>query len=397
MPLSDQKIYYFDHAATTPVDPAVFEAMLPYFSVEFANPSSLYRSARRSKRAIEAARKDVADILGAKSTEIVFTSGGTESDNLAIQGVLSAHPDAEWVTTAIEHDAVLNLVPHMLQFGHPSQIVPVKPTGMVNLEKLESAISDQTVLVSVMIANNEIGTIQPIQDIAKLVKKVRTNRTARSINLPLYFHTDAVQAPSYLSLHVERLGVDLLSLSGSKIYGPKGTGILYIRTGTRLDPLFYGGGQERNHRSGTENVPGIVGFAAALRLAQVQRQTESARLSRLRDQALAELTKAIPNILLNGDGLRRLPNNLSLTIPGANGEDLVLYLDNLGILASTGSACTTGNLDPSHVLLAIGRTPTEANSTLRLTLGRQTTADAVDYLVQSLPQVTARVKELTKS
>lgn len=397
MQSKSEKIYYFDHAATTPVDGSVLAAMEPYFSAEYANPSSLYSSARRSKKAIEDARRDVADVLGAKVTEVIFTSGGTESDNLAIQGVLSAHPGAHWVTTSIEHDAVLNLIPHMEKFGHSSTKVAVKPNGIVELNALEVAVSDQTVLLSVMMANNEIGTIEPIQEIAKLVAKIRASRKDRQIDLPLYLHTDAVQAPSYLSLHVDRLGVDLLSLSGSKIYGPKGTGILYVRTGTVLDPLLYGGGQERERRSGTENVPGIVGFAVALRRAHDMRSEESHRILQLRNRALEELAKALPDIELNGDIQKRLPNNLNFTIPGANGEDLVLYLDNLGMLASTGSACTTGSLDPSHVLLAIGRTPAQANSSLRLTLGRETSDESIDYLVKSLPQVVSRVRQLATS
>jgi cysteine desulfurase len=391
---NDQKIYYFDHAATTPVDPRVLAKMEPFFSIEFANPSSLYRAARRSRAAIDHARHTVASFLGAKPTEVVFTSGGTESDNLAIQGVLSAHPGSNWVASIIEHDAVLNCISPMERLGHKHHVLPVQSTGIIDLNRLSSHIDDQTVLVSIMMANNEIGTIQPISDVAKLIADVRTDRVRRGVDLPIYLHTDAVQAALYLSLHVDRLGVDLLSLSGSKIYGPKGTGVLYIRHGTILDPILFGGGQERTRRSGTENVAGIVGFSEALTIAAEKRQFESRRLTQLRAGAITVLSSRIPGVILNGDQVRRLPNNINLTIPGANGEDLVLYLDNLGILASTGSACTTGSLDPSHVLLAIGRTAEEANCSLRLTFGRDTTKDSFSYLIESLATVVGRVREL---
>jgi len=385
---------YLDHAAATPLDPRVFEAMRPYFETEFANPSSLYRAARSTRHAVESARHTIATTLGAKPTEIVFTSGGTEGNNLAIQGVLRAHAGAHWVTTAIEHDAVLSQVEPLRAEGHPAAVVPVKPNGIVDPASLAAAVTDATVLISVMLANNEIGTIQHFADIAKLVAAVRTDRAARSVTLPLYLHTDATQAPNYLDLHVDRLGADLLTLNGSKIYGPKGTGALYIRQGTALEPLQFGGGQERTRRSGTENVAGIVGLAKALELAAASRTAEAKRLAPLRDQLIRRLTEAIPGATLNGDPKRRLPNNVNLTIPGAEGEGLVLYLDNAGIMASTGSACTTGSLDPSHVLLALGRTPAEANSSLRLTLGRSTDARAVDRVVAVLPGIVARLLEL---
>jgi cysteine desulfurase len=379
---------YLDHAATTPVDPRVFEAMRPYLEDQFANPSSLYRAARETRKAVEQARHTIANILGAKPTEIVFTSGGTEGDNLAIQGVLRAHPGAHWVTTAIEHDAVLSIP------AEPRTIVPVKPNGIVDPHLIDGAITDSTVLISVMMANNEIGTIQPIADIAKLAAKIRADRAQRNVALPLYLHTDATQAAGYLDLHVTRLGVDLLSINGSKIYGPKGAGALYVRQGTKLEPLMYGGGQERGRRSGTENVAGAVGLAKALELAAADRDTESHRLTALGDDLIRRLTQAIPQATLNGDPKRRLPNNVNLTIPGAEGEGLVLYLDNAGIMASTGSACTTGSLDPSHVLLAIGRTPAEANSSLRLTLGRSTDQQAIDHVVKVLPAIVTRLREL---
>lgn len=385
---------YLDHAAATPLDPEVLEAMLPYLQTEFANPSSLYGAARVTRKAVEDARAAIANVLGAKPTEIVFTCGGTEGNNLAIQGVLGAHPGAAWVTTAIEHDAVLAMAEPLEAASHPATVVPVKPDGLVRVPDIEAALNDQTVLVSVMLANNEIGTIQPLADIAKLVAGVRADRARRGITLPLYLHTDAVQAANYLDLHIDRLGADLLTLNGSKIYGPKGTGALYVRHGVKLEPLLYGGGQERGRRSGTENVAGIVGLAKAFELAASRRGEESYRLQALRDQLMQGLLEALPDAIINGDPRRRLPNNLNLTLPGAEGEALVLYLDNAGIQASTGSACSTGNLDPSHVLLALGRTTAEANSSLRLTLGRSTTSWHIATVVAAIPPIVARLRQL---
>lgn len=385
---------YLDHAATTPLDSAVVRAMEPFYEHTYANPSSLYAAARASRLAVESARQQIARVLGAKVTEVVFTSGGTEGNNLAVQGVLRAHPGASWVTSTIEHDAILACVEPLKRQGHRARVVPVKPSGLVDLEALQRAVHDDTVLVSVMLANNEIGTIQPIAEIAKMVANVRIDRATRGLELPLYLHTDAVQAANYLDLHVTRLGVDLLTLNGSKMYGPKGTGALYVRHSVTLEPLLYGGGQERMRRSGTENVAGIVGLATAFEKAATLRDQESRRLTQLRDQLLKSITIALPDVVLNGSLRHRLPNNLNLTIPGAEGEGLVLYLDKAGIMASTGSACSTGNLDPSHVLLALGRSPEQANSSLRLTLGRSTDEQAIAAVVETLPQVTRRLRQL---
>lgn len=391
----DKTIHYLDHAAATPMDARVFEAMAPFLTSEYANPSSLYMAARSTRNAVDTARATIARILGAKPTEIVFTSGGTESNNLAIQGVLRAHPGAHWVATAIEHDAVLAQSKALTKEGHSATVAPVRETGMVNVDQIQAAIQDNTVLISVMMANNEIGTIQPISDIAKLIAKVRASRQQAGNNLPLYLHTDAVQAANFLDLHIARLGVDLMSLSGSKIYGPKATGLLYVRHTVEMDPLQFGGGQERGRRSGTENVAGVVGLAEAFDITRSLRESEAARLRPLRDSLLGQLRRSLPALILNGDPKRRLPNNLNITIPNTNGETLVLYLDNAGIMASTGSACSTGNLDPSHVLLAIGRTKNEAESSLRLTLGRNTTQESIDYVAATLPQVVQRVRNLS--
>ncbi len=389
-----RRLIYLDHAATTPLDPAVLAAMRPYFETEFANPSSVYAAARVTRQATEEARATIADLLGAKPTEIVFTSGGTESDNLAVQGILRAHPNAHWITTSIEHDAVLGCVEPLKRESHEATIVPVMPSGIIDVNSLEATITDQTVLISVMMANNEIGTIQPVAEVAKLVARVRAERAERGTSRPIYLHTDACQAAGYLSLNVSRLGVDLLTLNGSKMYGPKGVGLLYVRTGVQLAPLIYGGGQERGRRSGTENVAGIIGLAEAFKQSVVAREDETHRLARLRNELIDRLNETIEGLILNGDHYHRLANNVNFTIPGVEGEAMVLYLDKVGIMASTGSACSSGDLDPSHVLLAIGRTALEAESSLRLTLGRDTDQSAIDYVVEQLPPIVKRLREL---
>jgi cysteine desulfurase len=389
------KPIYLDHAAATPLDDQVYAAMKPYLEIEFANPSSIYGAARITRHAIEAARSTIADTLGAKTSEIIFTSGGTESDNLAIQGVLNAHPGAHWATSAIEHDAVLSCVEPMSLRGHESSIIAVAENGIVRVKDIADAITDSTVLVSLMMANNEIGTLQPVDEIANLIQGIREDRMSRNIDLPLYLHTDACQAAGYLDIHVSRTGVDLMTLNGSKIYGPKGVGLLYIRHGTVVEPLIYGGGQERGRRSGTENVAGIVGLAEALKQVVGRRNHESHRLKQLRDSLDESLQLCIPGIELNGDANRRLVNNLNYTIPGADGEALVLYLDKIGIMASTGSACSSGDLESSHVLLAIGRSEAEASQSLRFTFGRSTDEPSIDLLAEKLPGIIARVRDLT--
>jgi cysteine desulfurase len=394
MKQSATKSYYLDHAAATPLAPAVLDAMMPYLTTEYGNPSSLYDLARRSRTALDGARRTIADHFGAKTTEIVMTSGGTEGNNLAIQGVLRAFPGAHWVTSALEHDAVLGITAACAKAGWPFTVIPVPSSGVASAQEFAGAISDNTVLVSLMMANNEIGTIQPVADLAKLVTKIRADRLARNVKMPLYVHTDAVQAANYLDLHVARLGVDLVTISGSKIYGPKGTGCLYIRHGTIMEPLMYGGGQERGRRSGTENTAGIVGLAAALAQTASRRDQEGQRVAMLRDELARSLQQAIPGLMINGQMKRRLPNNLNVTIPGAEGEALVLYLDQAHVMTSTGSACSTGDLDPSHVLMAIGRTTREAGQSLRLTLGRDTTRADIDHVARTLPGIVARLRQL---
>ncbi len=367
---------YLDYAAATPVEPQVLEAMQPFFTEEFANPSSLYSAARTTREALTAARASVANTLGAKPTEITFTAGATESINLAIQGVMRKFPNGHIVTTTIEHEAVLETVKH---YDH----------SIVDPADVLDSITDETVLVSVMMANNEVGTILPIKELAQGIAKIREARTS---GLPLYLHTDAAQAATALDLHVSRLGIDLLTLNGGKMYGPKQSGILYIRTGTQLEPLIYGGGQERGMRSGTENVAFAVGFAKALELVQASRKDEAHRLQQLRDQLQSQLIEAIPNIVVNGDQKHRLPHNLNITVPGLDGESAVLYLDNAGVQASTGSACSIGSEEPSHVLLALGSTSAEANASLRFTLGQNTTeadiTEAAQIIIKTLRHLT---------
>lgn len=378
---------YLDYAAATPVDTQVFETMQPFFTDQFANPSSLYAAARVTREALTSARASVANTLGAKPTEIVFTAGATESINLAIQGVMRKYPAGHIVTTAIEHEAVLETTK---QFDH--SIAAVSTSGVVYPNDIIGIINEKTVLVSVMMANNEVGTIQPIKDVAVAVADIRTQRKASGNHLPLYLHTDAAQAGTTLDLHVSRLGVDLLTLNGGKMYGPKQSGILYVRTGTQLEPLIHGGGQERGMRSGTENVAFAVGFAKALELAQYDRKHEAHRLEMLRDQLQNEIIKAMPEVVINGDHRHRLVHNLNITLTGLDGESAILYLDNAGVQASTGSACSIGSDEPSHVLLAMGRSTAEANASLRFTLGKATTEGdiirAAQIIIKTLRHLT---------
>lgn len=363
--------------------------------LQYYNPSSLYQSARQAKAQLEAARAQTAKVLGSKPSEIIFTAGGTESVNLAIFGVARNFPGSRVLASAIEHEAVLESLKVLEGEGHKIQLLPVKPNGIVDFETVARAIDDQTALVSVMYANNEIGTIQPIAEIARLVEKVRQDRATRGVKLPLYLHSDAAQAAGYLDLHVSRLGVDLLSLNGSKIYGPKQTGLLYVRTGISLQPLLVGGGQERGRRSGTENLAGAVGLAAALQLAKTGRQAESKRLEALR-QVLIKAAEQLGG-RLNGDAGKRLAGNINLTFEGIDGEQAVFYFDEAGFQISTGSACAASSDKPSHVLLALGLSVDQANASLRFTMGRGTTAKDIDLLIKALPGLIERLRQLAKT
>jgi cysteine desulfurase len=395
---SDKKrTIYLDHAATTYLDEKVVKAMQPYYQKEFGNPSSLYSNGVAGKFAIEGARHNISKILNCKDSEIIFTAGGTESDNMAVFGVVRAHLNRKGKTphiicSAIEHHAVLESFKALEAEGVQATYLPVDSEGFVNIKDLIKAIKSNTVLVSIIYANNEIGTIQNIPELSKAVKKV---------NHKIVFHTDACQAAGSLPLDVNKLSVDLMTINGSKIYGPKQTGLLYVRQGTQLTPLIYGGGQENGLRSGTENVPGIVGLATALEIAQKEKGKENKRLRTLRDYFIQKAFKMIPNILLNGPSVKfdseknptRLPNNINFSITGAEGEALLLYLDAQGIEISTGSACASVSLDPSHVIRAIGRSNQDAKSAIRLTLGKTTTKKDLDFVLKVIPGI---VKELRR-
>jgi cysteine desulfurase len=373
---------YFDYAAATPLEPLVLEAMLPYLSSQFYNPSAQYTRALKVKADLQAAREKVAHWLGARPSEIIFTAGGTEANNLAIHGVMRSHPDANMVVSSIEHSAALAPAEH-----YDVRQAAVLPTGIVNINALASTIDENTVLVSIMYANNEIGTIQPIKEISQLLATIKADRKRAGNTLPLYLHTDACQAPNYLDLHVARLGVDLMSLNGSKIYGPKQTGVLYIKGGISLTPLIDGGGQERGLRSGTENIAGAIGFATALDLVQQQRHDEVGRMQDLQNQFFKELKQRLPAAQPNGSLSRRLPNNVHFTIPGSDNERLLILLDQKGIMAAAGSACSASSQEASKVLTAIGLSESAARSSLRFTMGRHTTAAQVQTAVEALIEV----------
>jgi len=367
---------YLDYAAATPVDPEVLRLMQPYFAGDFYNPSATYLAAVDTRKSLEAARGKVAHWLGSRPAEIIFTAGGTEANNLAIHGVMRQFPNGNIVTSSIEHESVL--VPAG-EYVHRQ--VAVLPNGTVDLEDLAAKIDDQTVLVSIMYANNEIGTVQSLRKIAQIIAE---KRRARKSDLPLYFQTDACQAANYLDLHVARLGVDMMTLNGGKIYGPKQSGVLYLRGGIRLQPLISGGGQEHGLRSGTENVAAAIGFAAALELAQAMRQAEVARLQALQADFIDQISTKIPTAVLNGSRKNRLPNNIHVTIPGTDNERLLILLDEAGIQAAAGSACSASDEEPSHVLRALGLTDQEAQASLRFTMGRSTTDDMITTVVEKL-------------
>ncbi len=376
---------YLDHAATTPLRPEVLEAMLPYLSLEFGNPSSVYGAGRRGHQALDQARDTVSRLLRAKSEEIIFTSGGSEGANLAIKGVAWAYQNKgkHIITSAIEHHAVLDTVLWLKQKGFEATILPVDAYGLVSPKQVQAALRDDTILVSIMHANNEVGTIQPIREIGAIVREHGA-----------FFHTDAVQTAGILDLDVNELNVDLLSLSAHKFYGPKGVGALYVRKGVRIDSLIHGGAQEKRRRAGTENVAGIVGLAKAFELAQEEREEATRHLVQLRDQLLEGL-QTIPHTKINGSLKQRLPNNVNVCFQFIEGESLLLNLDLRGIAASSGSACTSGSLDPSHVLLAMGLPHEIAHGSLRLTLGRDNTREQVNYVLQEIPEIIERLRAMS--
>jgi len=382
---------YLDHAGTTPLDAKVLEAMIPYFSQHFGNPSSLHTVGQEARYALDEARERVAGVLNCRPREVVFTGGGTESDNAAIHGVATALHETgnHIITSSVEHHAVLHACQYLESQGFEVTYLPVDAEGMVQPESVYNAINERTTLVTIMYGNNEIGTINPISEIAKSIKE-RAGELSRTI----VFHTDAVQAAGYLDLDVASQGVDLLSLSGHKFHGPKGTGVLYIKRGTPYLPLIHGGGQERERRSGTENIPGIIGLSLALESANAIREETGQRCSALRDRIIGSVLEQIPGTRLNGHATERLPNNANFSFTGVEGEPILLGLDVAGIAASSGSACSSGSLEPSHVLLALGQSAETARGSLRLTLGRDNTDEEVDYLLGVLVDLVQRLRQL---
>lgn len=371
---------YLDHAAATPADSGVLAAMRPYWRDKFFNPSATYAAALEVKKALSEARGRVANRFGARPAEIIFTAGGTEANNLVIHGIMRQFPTGNVVVSAVEHESVL--VPAR---SYDCRQVAVKTDGRLDLDDLRRKIDDKTVLVSIMYANNEIGTIQPVREVAKLVNDIRRQRGPKKF--PLYFHTDACQAANYLDLHVSRLGADLMTINGGKIYGPKQSGALYFKTGVKLLPLVDGGGQEQGLRSGTENVPAAIGLAAALDKTQSIRRQEAKRLYDLQQQFFKLLEQKIPGVRINGSLKHRLPNNVHLTIPGQDNERLIIQLDEADIMAAAGSACSASDEEPSHVLRAIGLSENEARASLRLTMGRDTTETAIRRCLQVLDSI----------
>jgi len=378
---------YLDNAATTPVDKRVLEAMLPYYSDIFGNPSSLHSHGQEAKKAIEEAREKVAKALGADFDEIYFTSGGSESDNWALKGVAYALKEKgnHIITTEIEHHAVLHTCRYLEKEGFKVTYLPVDEYGLVKPEDLKKAITDKTILVSIMFANNEIGTIEPIEELVKIAHEKN-----------VYFHTDAVQAVGNVPIDVKKLDVDLLSLSAHKIYGPKGVGALYIKKGVKIHSLIQGGTQEKNRRAGTENVPGIVGLGEAIELITKNLDSHINKLTFLRDKLINGILEKIPYTRLNGHPTKRLPGNVNVSFEFIDGESLILNLDMAGICASSGSACTSGSLEPSHVLLAIGLSKELARGSLRLTIGKDNTEEDIDKVLEVLPQIVKRLRSISQ-
>jgi cysteine desulfurase len=372
-------LIYLDYAAATPLDERVSVAMRPFLNDMFYNPSATYQAAREAHKALEAARAKTAHWLGARASEIIFAAGGTEANNLAIHGIMRRFPKGNMVVSAIEHESILAPASR-----YSYREAAVQPDGRIDMNDLEQKIDDQTVLVSIMYANNEIGAVQPIREVARLLAEIRTERLKAGNPLPLLLHTDACQAANYLDLHVARLGVDLLTLNGGKIYGPKQSGCLYVKAGVELTPLIDGGGQERGLRSGTENVAAAIGFAEALDLTQVSRHDESDRLRSLQKRFIDGIQGNIPAAVINGSLKYRLPNNVHVTVPGTDNERLLIQLDEAGIMGAAGSACSASSEESSHVLHAIGLDDENARASLRFTMGRATTSEEIDRTVQTL-------------
>lgn len=382
----DKKLIYLDNAATTAILPEVLDKMMPYLTEYYGNPSSVYGLAGVSKEAIDKSRKTIADFIGAKENEIYFTAGGSESDNWAIKSVALAKKakGKHIITTKIEHHAVLHTCEFLEKNGYEVSYIDVDEDGVVKLDELKKAIRPDTILISVMFANNEIGSIQPIKEIGRIAKENG-----------ILFHTDAVQAFGHLRINVDELNIDMLSASGHKFHGPKGAGIMYIRNSVKLEPLIHGGAQERKRRAGTHNVPGIVGMGAAIELADKNLEANAEKEIAIRDHLIERVMKEIPHVKLNGHKTNRLPNNANFSFSFIEGESMLMMLDAKGICCSSGSACTSGSLDPSHVLLAIGLPHEIAHGSLRVSMSEETTMEDIDYLVDNLKAIVERLRSMS--
>ena len=380
------KRVYLDYAATTPTHPEVIEAMLPFFSEVWGNPSSIHACGQEARSAVEEAREKVAGLIGAQNDEIFFTSGGTEADNWALKGITSANRSRgnHIITSRSEHHAILETCEHLEKQGFSVTFLPVDRYGMVDPDDVKKAITSKTILISIMHANNEVGSIQPIAEIGKIAKAAG-----------IYFHSDAVQTIGHIPVDVNKLRVDMLSISAHKLYGPKGIGALFIRAGTRIESLLQGGGQEKKARAGTENVPGIVGFARAVELAQEEMDEEARRISKLRDTLVKNILEKIDHTRLNGHPTKRLPNNANVSLEFVEGEAVCLNLDLAGICVATGSACTSESMEASHVLLAMGLGPELARSSLRFSFGKWSTEEDVDYVLEKLPAIVSRLRSIS--
>ncbi len=380
------RMIYLDHAATTYVKPEVFEAMKPYFCEHFGNASSIYSLGRESKKAVEEAREKVAKALGAEPREIYFTASGSEADNWALKGIAGANKKKgnHIITSAIEHPAVLNSCKYLEGEGFEVTYLPVDNDGVISLEELKKAIKDTTILISIMFANNEIGTIQPIQEIGAIAREKG-----------ILFHTDAVQAIGNVAIDVQKMNIDLLSLSGHKFYGPKGVGALYVRKGVKISSFIHGGAQERGKRASTENLPGVIGLGKAIELASQNMEAYNKKLLELREKTIEGLMAKIPYIRLNGHRTSRLPGNVNISFEFIEGESLLLMLDMMGVCGSSGSACSSGSLDPSHVLMAIGLPHEIAHGSLRLTFGDDNTLEDVDYILEEIPKIVNKLRDMS--
>lgn len=380
------KNIYFDNAATTRLDEEVLNEMIPYLKENYGNASSIYKLGRDSKKAVEDSREKIAQVLNCKSNEIYFTAGGSESDNTAIKGIARANrlKGNHIITSKIEHPAVLETCKNLEKEGFEVTYISVDENGIINLEELKKSVKDTTVLITIMFSNNEIGTLQPIEEIGKIAKEKN-----------IYFHTDAVQAVGSIKIDVQKLNIDSLSLSGHKLYGPKGIGALYVKSGIKFEKFVDGGHQERNKRAGTENVAGIVGIGKAIEIAYSDLEEHNKKIKELRDYYVAQVTSKIPYVKVNGDMKKRLPGNSNISFRFIEGEGLLLNLDLKGVCASSGSACTSGSLDPSHVLLAIGLPHEIAHGSLRITIGKYNTKKEIDYLVENLIEIVNRLRDMS--